>query len=82
MDRPAPPDGDVNRNSVLIGVSWTLATLAAICVSLRFYSRVLITRNPWWDDWAILATMVSSMPRKASKQISTLDVVANIRRSP
>lgn len=59
MNRAAPLDGDVDRSSTLIGVSWTLATLATIFVSLRFYSRIFITRNPWWDDWAILLTLVS-----------------------
>ena len=55
---PASPDGDVNRDAVLIGVSWALVSLAMIFVGLRIYCRVVLTRNMWWDDWAIIATLV------------------------
>ena len=57
---PAPLDGDVNRNTVLTGVSWALASLALTIVTLRIYCRVFITRNMWWDDWAMILTLVSS----------------------
>ena len=57
---PPPPGGDVDRNTVLTGVSWTLASLAMTLVTLRIYCRVFVTRNMWWDDWAIILTMVSS----------------------
>ena len=59
MDGPPPPDGDVDRNSLLMGVSSTLTAIALLFVVTRVYSRVFITRSMWWDDWAIIATMVS-----------------------
>ena len=63
----APLDGDVNRNVVLTtGVSWTLTSLALVFVNLRTYSRVFITRNMWWDDWAIIFTLVSLRSSHAS----------------
>ena len=57
---PAPLDGDVNRNTVLTGLSWALASLAFVFVALRIYSRVFITRNMCLDDWAMIWTLVSS----------------------
>ncbi len=64
---PPPPGGDRDRNAVLTGVSWALASLAITFVTLRIYCRVFITRNMWWDDWAIILTMVSSRPSCASR---------------
>ena len=63
---PAPLDGDVNRNTVLTCLSWALASLALTFVTLRIYCRVFITRNMWWDDWAIILTLVSSQPSYAT----------------
>lgn len=58
---PPPPGGDVDRNTTLTGVSWALASLATIFVTLRIYCRVFVTRNMWWDDWAIILTMIWSL---------------------
>ena len=53
-----PPDGDRNRAGELNAVAWTWTTIAGICVGLRLYSRLRITRNMWWDDYFIFLTMV------------------------
>lgn len=55
---PLPPDGDVNRAPTLIGVTWFECVLSTLFVALRFYCRIKITRNVWWDDWVILLTLV------------------------
>ena len=66
MDRTAPPDGDVSRTTLLVAVSWTLASIALLFVLLRTYCRALIARNMWWDDWSIILTMVWAPPLLAS----------------
>ena len=55
-----PPDGDVDKSVALLGTSWALAALALAFVSVRIYCRTCVTRKIWWDDWAIIITMVSS----------------------
>ena len=61
MDRnPSPKGGDVDRSAALLGTTWALAALAMTFVAARVYCRTCITRKLWWDDWAIVATMVSS----------------------
>lgn len=58
---PLPPGGDVNRAPTLIAVTWVECSLSTIVVALRFYCRVRITRNVWWDDWVILITLVTTL---------------------
>ena len=49
---------DKNRAVELLMVTWIECTISMICVALRFYTRIKITRNVWYDDWVILFTMV------------------------
>ena len=77
-----PLDGDVNRNTELTGLSWTLASLALVFVTLRIYSRVFITRNMWWDDWAIILTLVSSGSSHASGYKLLNDTKFLVRSGP
>lgn len=71
MDRNLPPPGgDVSRSAALLGTSWALAALAMTFVAARIYCRACITRKIWWDDWAIIFTMVSSR----SSCVSRIDI--------
>ena len=54
----APHDGDHDRGTELITVAWVECSVAIIFVALRFYSRIRLTRNVWWDDWFIAITLV------------------------
>ena len=53
-----PPDGDRNRATELIVLCWVEFIIGFSFVAARFYSRVRLTRNLWWDDWWILITLV------------------------
>ena len=64
---PSPQGGDVDRSAALLGTSWALAALAMTFVAARVYCRTCITRKIWWDDWAIVITMVSSRIPCASR---------------
>ena len=46
-------------------VVWTLAPLAIIVVSLRFYTRAFIVRRIGWDDWIMLLATVRSTITKS-----------------
>jgi len=57
-----PPPNFVNpesRKSLVIGVEVTITFLAALAVLARFYARTFIKRVLGWDDWLMLAAMVS-----------------------
>ena len=58
----APPEGDSNRAVELNALAWSWFAVSSIVVSLRFYSRIGLTRNLWWDDWFILLTLVRLLP--------------------
>ena len=55
---PPPPGGDIDRASEVHAFTWTLESVALICVAARMYSRVKLTRNLWWDDWCICMAVV------------------------
>ena len=54
----APPDGDTSRAAELNALTWSWFAVSLTVVGLRFYSRIALTRNLWWDDWFILLTLV------------------------
>ncbi|KAI4288673.1 MAG: hypothetical protein L6R35_002064 [Caloplaca aegaea] len=54
----APAGGDESRALELLLVTWIEFAVSLIFVALRFYTRIRITRNPWYDDWVMLFTMV------------------------
>ena len=58
----APPDGDSNRAGELTALAWSWFAVSLTVVGLRFYSRVALTRNLWWDDWFVLLTLVRHLP--------------------
>ena len=51
---PQPWQGDrAIRASIIV------SAITFPIITLRFISRIYITRRVWWDDWAILVTTVS-----------------------
>lgn len=57
----APPDGDSNRAAELNALAWSWFAISLTVVGLRFYSRLALTRNLWWDDWFILLTLMLAL---------------------
>jgi uncharacterized membrane protein YkvA (DUF1232 family) len=48
-----------DRASLLLISTWTWTAFAILFVALRFYCRLRLIRSTWWDDWLILAAVVS-----------------------
>ena len=60
----APPDGDRDRGSITIAISWTALVLASLVVSLRLYARFK-KRALGFDDWSMLLSVVRrSVPKR------------------
>ena len=55
-----PPDGDRNRAVELNAFAWTWFSLSTVIVVARIYSRLVLTRNFWYDDFLIVLTWVTS----------------------
>ena len=63
MDSVAPPpQGDVDKDSVIIAATCVVVGLTAIVVAMRLAVRVWITKSVWWDDWTIILAIVGSNP--------------------
>jgi hypothetical protein len=58
MQMPPPPDGDVSRGSMVLGISWTMVALDITVVGLRFLVRFL-KRSVGLDDYFMLVAMAS-----------------------
>ena len=58
----APSEGDFDRAAELNALAWSWFAVSLTVVGLRFYSRIGLTRNLWWDDWFILLTLVRLLP--------------------
>lgn len=70
----APLGGDQNRAAELIAVSWTECIISIVFVALRFYSRMRLTKNPWFDDAFMFITLVIPMIVITSK-MTDLDLI-------
>ncbi len=57
MPIPLPPDDSVAWK-VWLG-SVVSVVLATIAVALRLFARKLSAAPFWWDDWTIVASLVS-----------------------
>lgn len=55
----APLGGDSNRGPGFIACAAITTTAASATVCLRLYVRIQIIYAVGWDDWTILAAMVS-----------------------
>lgn len=49
-------------------VSWTLASITIVVVGARLFSRLALTRNPWWDDAFIVLSLVRVDPSPTRKE--------------
>lgn len=60
MDMPQQPfDGDRSRQPGIIVTTVLVTVLANIVVGLRMVTRKWITKSVGWDDWTIVAALVS-----------------------
>lgn len=50
---------DANQGPKVDAITIFTFTLAVVGVSLRFLARVLTKASLWWDDWLVLAALVS-----------------------
>ena len=48
-----------NKGPIVLGIFILVTFLAITAVALRFLSRKLSKAQYWWDDWMILAALVS-----------------------
>ncbi|KAK4504020.1 hypothetical protein PRZ48_004935 [Zasmidium cellare] len=57
---PGPlPTGD--RGPAINAVQWLMIILASSAVIMRFTARRMSAAGIWWDDWMILATLITSL---------------------
>lgn len=55
----------LNRREAILGVIISFTSLTWICFTLRFYTRFVVIKSPWWDDLFVFLSAVScdSSPR-------------------
>lgn len=59
---PTPNYTDpVERGPGLMIVELTLLPIAIICVALRLWIRIGWLHKGWWDDWLMIAALVSRL---------------------
>ena len=42
-----------------LAITWILLTIALVIVSLRAYLRIGVSKSHWWDDYLVVASLVS-----------------------
>lgn len=52
---------DANQGPKVDAITIFAFTLAVVGVSLRFLARGLTKASLWWDDWLVLAALVSNI---------------------
>lgn len=58
-----PPD--VNRGPEILGICGTLVAFALVMVVLRIWVRASMIRHVGWDDYIMIAAMVSIFLQRA-----------------
>ena len=56
-----PPGGDIDKSTLIFGVTWGFTSMSLIFVILRVYSRIKHVNNLWWDDLFIVLGEVSEV---------------------
>ena len=56
-----PPGGDQNQAAKYITVTAVLTSFSIALVALRFIACAVGSRHAGWDDWTMLAALVSSL---------------------
>lgn len=54
-----PPDGNQNRTGVILAMVIACQTITSTVVGLRMFTRTFLAKCVGWDDWTILAALVS-----------------------
>ena len=58
-EQPIPPPNYANKGSGIISCAVVPILVPTLAVGIRFWSRAVVNAASfWWDDWAILATLV------------------------
>lgn len=61
------PSSHESRSEGIVVCGVVMITVSTLAVILRFWSRALTTSLVfWWDDWAILFTLVSIYDSQAT----------------
>jgi hypothetical protein len=60
QDDPLPPDTD--RRHAFMAAIIVFTVIAVLTAWLRVYTRIIISRNVWWDDWVMLIGSVRRIP--------------------
>ena len=55
-----PPDGNQNRTAPILGMTIGSLVLSCIFVGLRMYTRTFLAKSVGWDDWTMVAALVST----------------------
>lgn len=63
-----PPDE--SRGCIINIVGWVGAAISILCVVLRIYSRLFITRSPGWDDAILVFAAVFKIINTALNTVS------------
>ena len=58
MAHPIPPNEDHALRLVIWSITWAFMSLTIM--SLRMFSRIKYARRVWWDDYFVMAAMVSA----------------------
>jgi len=56
-----PADGDYNRGPTIMAIAVVSMALAFICVCIRLFVRIRLTKNLWWDDGLIVGGLLLSI---------------------
>ena len=60
-DFSRPSDGDRDQGWALLSVCWAFVTVAVATTVVRIWVRIRLTRNIGWDDYCMLAAIVSTV---------------------
>lgn len=63
------------------GVVWSLAPLAIIVVSLRFYAKIRILHHVGWDDYLMLLAIVSATAKSFNSELISRKQVLMLKNS-
>ncbi|KAL4936042.1 hypothetical protein BDV06DRAFT_228249 [Aspergillus oleicola] len=58
-----------DQSSSIVTVSWTLGSISIVLVTLRLYSRVVLTRRRGWDDFFIAFSLANAIVCSALAQV-------------
>lgn len=52
----------LNSRGAILGIIVTFQLATWICVCFRLYTRFVIIKSPWWDDFFVILSAVSRYP--------------------